>query len=464
MPPLSDSRRGTTTTDTEASTVCRAAVVGTDHRIHLPGGLISTATVRPSDILTILAGTVSMADHCTIVVDGATVADHAAHVDTVRRSGWAVTQVGPWTLYRRDGRTCAVGLRDEFGPAHLGSLIHRGDDPGVLATLLHRYAELVGMSWRGTAATTAFARIRLTWENARETPLWHQIKTGPGYASGPLVYHRSLTRRERWWGYVHTFDAASAYLGSMINAELAWSGLTHTGRRTFDRHVPGYWLCELSAATLAWCADPSLPPIVPPARIRDGQAWLTTPMVDLLYFIGEPPAIVDSWTARERGGRRGGYRILRTFGEQLRDARAAAARDSLMAERLVYALKRTYKDAVGGMQREGMRIYRPDWAHTIIDTWRATIIRRILSVHERQRVWPVRVMTDSLSYPDSGGPAPRGATAALGEPTLTDSLSVAVCEVPGCCCAGPTQPEIGPLGTYKHTATVTTRAWEGGRG
>lgn len=447
----------------------RAAVIGTDDRAHFPDGTISQGRILRWNLAQIMAGAWRMDQHCTIIVDGASSAEHAQYSGAVRAQGWQHTTVGPWTLYHTtDGRTAAVGLRDEFGPRHLGVLIDQDDDPGTLAMLLGRYSQLAGINWRGTPATTALAKIRLTWENSQGSPRWNHPKIGPGYATGPLIWSRTLSEREQSWGWVHTFDATSAYLGSAMNAELAWSVLENTGPRPFDKHTPGYWHVVLDPETVAWCTDPGRPPLITPARIRDGRAWLTTPMVWMLEELGHLVMVVDSWTASSHRGRRPGFRILRGWGENLRDGRAAAGGlPRAQAERLMYAIKRTYKDATGGMQREGMRVYRPDWAHTLIDLWRVTTLRRIIRVHGQQGVWPVQVKTDSISYADGADtPQPRGATAHYGPgvaPTLTDSLNVAGCAL-GCGCSGARgrftpDGRLQALGTYKHEATHTAASW-----
>lgn len=445
----------------QSNTAHRAAVVDRDRRVHFPDGKVSAVRIDPRDLTLILAGTVNMAQHTTIVVDGASIADHTPHAARLTGAGWAHKTVGPWTLYHHDrrGQTCAVGLRDEMGPRHLGVLVDQADDPSVLAMLLDRYARLTGINWRGTPATTALAKIRMSWENAREMPRWNHVRMPGGHATGPLIWHRELNARELEWGYVHTFDASSAYLGSAANAELAWSTIEHTGPREFDKHTPGYWHCELTTPTLAWCSDPTRPPLIPPARIRDSHAWLTTPLVWLLGELGEAPRVIDSMTGVDRHGRRSAARVLRTWGEELRDARTAAEQlPPGMRDRLVVAVKRTYKDATGGMQREGMRVYRPDWAHTLIDLWRVTLIRRIIRVHESQGVWPVAVKTDSVSYADCvDRPQPRAATRHYGAwaDTLTDALTVTSCTL-GCGCARGTGTQ---LGTYKHEASCTTDQW-----
>lgn len=416
------------------NTLHRAAVI-TPHEIAYGNGTARQALPGLArDLRAILAGTLDrFTQHSTIVLDGVTVKDLVAQSEALKADGWKHSVIDAWTLYHRDdGRTVAVGLRDAMGTPHFGVLFGKDTDPGVLAVLLDRYHQATGNNWRGAPVTSALNGIRLSWGNPQYQPLWRHPKTGLRSDMGPLIkWQRNLNEYERTWGYVHTFDANSAYLGSAITAELAWSQLHHSGPQTFDYTLPGYWLLELDTATLASLADPSSPPLF--RRTRDGRAWLTTPAVRLLADLGDRCEVADSWTGRaeQRGnGKRlhpAQTRILRTWGESVRDALAATPHDSVEG-----AVKRTYKDAVGGMQREGMRIYRPDWADTIIDLWRSTMFRTLLRVKETEGVWPVHIATDSVSYADSS-PDPANLAKAIGVR-------------PG-------------LGGYKHEATVTTEAF-----
>jgi hypothetical protein len=338
---------------------------------------------------------------------------------------------------------------------HLGVLVERDTDPGTLAILLDRFTALTGHSWRGTPATTAHAGIRLAWPNSGQQPRWNEPKKGPGRGVGALSWSRKLTDREREWSFLHTFDASGAYLGAMANADLAWSELQQTGARAFDRRLPGYWLIRFD---VDW-PDDGRPPLVDDRQLVDGAVWVTTPYAELLGELGSSLDVLDSWTGAARGGHgpARGHRVLRGWAEAVRDARnALGAVSAPLRPAVAVAVKRLYKDAIGGMQRPGMRVSRPDWAHTVIDLWRATLIRRVMKVREVQGVWPVAVLTDSLTYADCVPvPQPRGATAPI--PTLNDTLTVAACGVDGCDCA----PDIlGGLGTFRHEKRWTAAAWE----
>lgn len=431
---------------TESNTAHRAAVITPDW-VHYGAGQLDpiTASYLPVGLrpCTLLAGTWDrFTQHSTIVVDGASIAQHEEYAERIRHDGWGFSKVDAWTLYHREGRTVSVGLRDAMtSGVHFGVLFNADTDPGVVALQLDRYHQHTGTSWRGTAATTALSAIRLSWENAPEQPLWKCAKNGPGYMNGAgvLQWERELGVWERTWGWVHTFDTNNAYLSAAINAECAWSALENTGPQMFDKNLPGYWLLQLDTPTLETLADPMRPPLISPAQLlRGGQAWVTTPYAKLLQDLGDRIEVVDAWTGQwgpdrvspgrpRKPGHAPACRVFRTWGEAIRDAVVAAAGQPVLT-----AIKATYKDMPGALQRDTMRIVRHDWAHTLIDLARANLYRRILAVHHVHNVWPVRVWTDSLSYADG--------LADIGH------------------WRGPVGVRTG-LGGFKHEATVTTDEW-----
>lgn len=413
----------------ERSTLHHSAVITTAHVYYGDGTVTPLAPagtpliLRPADVLAGIRG--RFTTPAVVVIDapvlGAAAAWAAAAAE-LREAGWYHGEPDAWTTYRHtDGRVVIVGHRAMMRKPHLGVLFTADTDSAVLALLLDRYFRTVGHPWRGTPATSALAAIRSSWENAAKKPLWKTTRTGPGTGVGPLIWSRPLNQWERSWGKVHTFDANWAYLGAAINAECAWSALVHTGPQTFDAKLPGYWLLSLDTATLARLRQPEIPPVV--GRVRDGCVWVTTPMARFLgEELGDRCEVLDSYTGQElvQDGRRihgPSSRALRTWGEGMRDAlttldgRPAGA----LKDTLTLAAKRTYKDATGGMQRASMRVARPDWAHTLIDGWRATLLRTIERVHRTQGVWPVAIRTDSVSYAD--GDNWHTLAAAIGAPT-----------------------------------------------
>lgn len=325
--------------------------------------------------------------------------------------GWKRGQPGPWTLYQHaQGQVVAVGFLPDMSARHF-DLFGPSDDPGVIATRLDRYQRMTGTAWRGTYAATGLSAVRNAYPGQYQ-PLWRIEPQTTLQAVGPMVWTRPLNQWERQNDYVHTWDAQSAYLGAMGNAELAWSQLARTGERSFDKRLPGYWLIELDPYMIrrfVRCEGDFVgaPPLIPPQRLRHGtQVWLTTPIATLLEDYGMRLEVLDSVTAQPALGKTGNVvhapsaRVLRPFAEHMRDQRP---HPTAAPEWLRTAWKRTYKDVTGGMQRTvdgGMRICRPDWAHTFIDGWRANLYRRIYSIAATHGVWPVSVKTDSVSYVD----------------------------------------------------------------
>lgn len=405
----------------------------------------STVDARPelaADLAAILAGTARAAPECTVVLDGVDLAqlrpDDAA--------GWQFSTLGAWTTLRRGDRLVALGVRSAMTPRiHHGTLFGADTDPGALALLLDRYQRLTGCAWRGSPAMSALSLMRSTWGNPRKQPLWHAPEIGAGHV-GPLIWSRPLNGWEATWGWVHTFDAMGAYLGSAGNAELAWSRVEHTGPRPFDPGRPGYWLIQPAPATLALDGEPGRPPLLG-LRGRTDRVCVTTPYARLLAELGDPLHVVDSWTADR------GTRVLRGWAQRLRDARVAAERLGAggMRDALVCAIKRTYTDATGAMARVrldggGMLVQRPDWSHTLVDGWRATLYRRAMAVKRTEGVWPVAVKTDALSYADGVGRLDDPDYAGAGN--LARAFGIR-----------PSDPPVWRLGGWRHVGAVTAASW-----
>lgn len=370
--------------------------------------------------------------------------------------GWRVNGDGPWRTYSNGERDVTVGFRAAMVPhRHYGVLFDETTDPGVLALLLDRYHRAVGLPWRGTPATTAHHAIRLSWANGHRTPLWHEARPERAHGAGFLHWSRIPTELEREWGYAHRFDANGAYLGAASSAALPWGPLVRAAaERGFDPAVGGVWRIRPGAELLAWQDDPMRPPLFGnrqpnrPAFDAAGCTWVTTPYARLLAELGTFD-VVESLTAERTG------RVLRTWAEQTRDALTLARAETGPQVRTVLtrAVGRTYKDAIGGFQRDKMPITRHVWGWTVIDQWRATLLRAAIRVHDSQGVWPLAVATDSLTYADCAPtPAPSPDRRFLG---LLEALNVASCEI-GCGC---TPAGGGRLGTWKHEATHELAGW-----
>ncbi len=421
----------------------RAAVVTPGRVFYGNGTCIETREGAGELLVPVLNGTVDrFGPDCCVILDGFRLAQMQGQSGFARSAGWNHSTVAAWTLFHRDdGRTVSVGVRDAFTGNQVDALFARDADSDVVAMMLDRYHTLTGCAWRGTYFTTAMASIRLTWENSPRQPLWHIPDTGPKYGNGPLEWTATPAPVEGW---VHTFDANMAYLGAAINLDGAWSTLAHTGPQLFDDKIPGYWLVRLEQATRDLDKQPGRPPLFDPRKVTKGCVWVTTPYARLLQDLGDRVDVVDAWTATPTTGKSGSVihgpaaRVLRGWGERMRDARHTLDRwpDGPVRDALVDAVKRTYKDATGGLQKATSRVHRPDWAHHLIDLWRATLYRRVLKVHAEVGVWPVRVKVDSLSYLERPSDPPDRLLA------LEQAVGVR---------AG--------LGGFKHEATATVEAF-----
>jgi hypothetical protein len=444
----------------QASTQDRACVLTPGAAFYGNGRAVPLREGVHSDVRALLAGVEGrFTPQATLVLNDASTAILAGCEAELKADGWSWSAPGPWTFFRRGGQTVALGCRRSWRPkVHTGTLYGDDVEPGALAMLLDRYHQLTGYAWCGTGATTGLNALRLTWENSRWEPRWSGSVVAPVAGAGVLNWQRELNEDEATWGYVHTFDANAAYLGSAISADLAWDQLTPTGPQPFDERLPGFWLIDLATSTLEICADPTRPPLL--SRIKRGQAWVTTPYAKLLRELGDPLDVADSWTGQPvtvdgRQVHGPTSRVFRTWGEALREARKAAGElpGGRLRQQLGNAVKHTYKDVIGGLARtdrdgKHLRVYRPDWAAHIIDLWRATLYRRMVEIKRTQGVWPVRVWTDAISYADC-----------VATPTyLAEAIGVSACAVE-CGCVRNTLAARGRLGSYKHDACATTRQW-----
>jgi len=166
-------------------------------------------------------------------------------------------------------------------------------------------------------------------------------------------------------------DANGSYLSAASSVEVAHGQLARSGRRQFDRTLPGYWLVDAHEWGLGHMV---VSPIGTSSRGReDGRIWLTTPTVQLLAHLTDEgfwPGIdvYDSWTSRARCR-------LRAWAGAVQTDRVHALDqgDADLYERI----KLGYSQAVTMMGAEGKSLlHRPDWALTIraqaaASCWRA---------------------------------------------------------------------------------------------
>lgn len=319
----------------------------------------------------------------------------------IREAGFEFTEIrDAWTSFRKPGcPEIHLGIRDRIDVS-MTPLFHPEEPAAVIAARLGKYHQLTGTAWRARAGVAAHGALRNLYNEGGKwkQPRWRADRPSspvraPIRAAGPLVWRRPAEEYRDGWKYVHQLDARAAYAAAMGVAELAWTTLERTGPRMFDPAQVGYWLvntCEIPAPD-RW----PLPMVEFKAGANDGLIWLTTPIMALLAQYGFHPEPVDSflclWKPR---------RILRPWSETLRDALARVERDGDQVTRA--AVKATWAESVSFLSRTGGRIYRPDWADTVIDVCRANMIRKVFAIgnytnadHARQII---AADTDALYY------------------------------------------------------------------
>lgn len=411
------------------------------YRTYLVGALMDD----PADLLDVVART-GLAPEITVIVDRVplpafyrrppiTTAECLAEM--VKRAagldgdGWKPSAAGlelgsGWITWTRDKNTPVVhmGIRPMMD-ADKRSLIQPDDDAATIAHRLQAYAKLVGASYRATAGVAGLGLLRNLYD--RPVPARRPVTTATGSkAAGPVRYVPRPEPRFIWnapdkivgagdlsWRRVPSaeeragmrnvfaYDTRASYLAAAQGARLGWHAPKQTGAITWDPAQSGLYRVRVPVGA-EWADARRGVPVVNPNRINsDRTTWVAGPVLAFLSERGYAlPEIVDSWTCSGVGGRdvrmdiTGSY--LRDWAERLRDATpdAVTAGDPHLRR----AIKDTYAHGVGLLARPGGRVYRQDWAATIIDEARCRLLRKIYGWHDSTGQWPLQVKTDCVWY------------------------------------------------------------------
>lgn len=358
-------------------------------------------------------------------------AELATFAERATEAGWkpaagALELATGWITWTKPGDkgtpVVHMGIRNLMTIDPTG-LLQESDDPARLADRLARYAKLTFAAYRATPGVSGLGALRNLYDSpvikreltmnatgsktagARTTytprpePRFIWNATEPLTGTGDLIWRRTPTAQERRMKYAHTFDTRAAYLAAAAGARLGWHAPKHTGAIQWDPAQSG--LYRIRTHNEPWCSTTTGVPIVNPNRINNGTTWVTAPVLAFLSERGYAlPEIIDSWTCAGSGGRdirddiTGPY--LQIWANRLRDALpdAQTAGDPALRR----SIKRTYAEAIGLLARPGGRVYRQDWAATIIDEARCRLLRKIYAYHARTGVWPLTVKTDAVTY------------------------------------------------------------------
>lgn len=346
--------------------------------------------------------------------DGNDARDLAEFAELVRGAGWrpgAGIELGSgWLTWQRDNSPIVhMGIL-RMMPDNPDNLIQPSDTMTTIVERLTRYGELIGSPYRATPGVSGLGALRTLWDRPRlvnepgQEPRWVK-RSQPRWTwnpetklngAGDIIWQRKPTAEERAnCSLVYPYDVRAMYLAAAAGARLGWDAPVHTGAEAWDPSISG--LFRINVRGQWWADSRAGVPIINPARVNsDGTCWVAAPILAYLSELGAGvPDIIDSWTCAKTS-----VTLLADWTNGIRDALpdAMTAGDA----RLRQAVKDTYTMSVGMMAKPGGRVYRQDWAATIIDEARVRFHRKMKDAHVCTGYWPVRVRTDCAYYPVSG--------------------------------------------------------------
>ena len=288
------------------------------------------------------------------------------------------------------------------------ALLDGDPSPAALAARLERYAQLAGVPYGRSAAYSGHDLVTRT--DARRK----KVLAGPAgpppdrpSVSGIVSGQRRPAPEEEKHPYLHSYDATAAWLAAAKGTELGLGAAVHKDRPEFDPQLPGLW--RLAPPTWDTWRVPD--PLKASRPRKDGTVWVYTPLLafeaDMLGAAIEP---LEAWVWPEH------TRYLDLWAQQMDTARLALAGPPPSFRpgdpddaAVLAAVKDTYSGTVtlfGSSQLAGdpdkgkpaSRLYRPDWAHMIVNTAAARLYRKIFAAAARCGRWPVAIDRDNLLY------------------------------------------------------------------
>lgn len=348
-------------------------------------------------------------------------------VESVRRAGWTLSSLRAWTTIYATGRPdvhlCLIDAVDINRNAAGHPMIMASRSPVDLVNALHQWHTKTGIPWRGVAGMTGLSLVREVTRmgKARRFPRW-KTQVEDGVPGGALTSEEPYSA-DTWQAptpktappYLICYDANKAYLNAAQLAKISGNDLQCTGVREYERGLSGWWLIDAKPWRKKKLPDPM-------GYHRDGsRRWVTGPTIELLTQLvdeGLHPGftILNSYTAD------GATPLLKNWARVLTEAgtnttvRPGHREDVAVLD----AIKAAYKQAWGSLQNPRMKVYRPDWAHSILAQSRVNLWRRIRKIGDTTGRYPAWIATDCIAYPADTNDADAEATA-LGLPYSTDT-------------------------------------------
>ena len=329
-------------------------------------------------------------------------------------SGWQISDASRTRLghrmriWRESNRAGAqlVYIPYIAGEVHL---LDGDPDPAALATRLDLYARHVGVPY-GRSAAYSGHDLLLRLDARRKIVLDGPASPPPVHASGAglVTFQRAPAEDEARRPFVHSYDLTAAWLAAAQGTRLGVGEPVHQDHPGFDPRLPALW----RVSPPGWDTWAIPDPFKGRRRRDDGTAWYYTPLLALAAdLLGTQITPLEAWIWPRH------TRYLDLWAGELNTARLALAGtppgyrpvDPDTAAVLA-ALKDTYSGAItlfGSPQlvadsdtgREQHKLFRPDWALTVIATATARLYRKILQAEEATPGWwPLAIERDNLLY------------------------------------------------------------------
>lgn len=289
--------------------------------------------------------------------------------DALRAAGWHFTDMRAWTRIARSDTVFYLGIRSEFTVSRV-PLYDGLDGVDAIHAAAVGFHRALGQPFWGAPGMVGCELIRKHNPRGPREPRWVAPLPLAVKPAGPLHWQSDIPALRP----VVALDVNAAYLAAAGVAEVAADALEHSTDSQYYPGRAGYWhvefdQCERLADLVI--SENGLSAFDWRRVGPDGRAWITAPVAREVLATGGhgvPWRIVESWTAP---GVRG---VLRPWAEQIRGAYVATWGEGSTVER---AVKRVYKDTTGMLARQGGRVFRPDWAHHIIDLARMNLLRKV---------------------------------------------------------------------------------------